>query len=356
MFTKPGDLVFDPFMGSGTTLVEAHTLGRKSLGTDINELACFLAKVKTKPLLNTDFQFFSSWAPSFIETLNVHSPSVRATDWINQGYQRNINTRSTWPIRKMLELALAKIEGMKLERRRNFARCAILRTAQWALDCRTQFPKSNEFRKKLALNFREMINDARTYTYKIKEIKNSHPFLGDFGPTIFNSPIQDLEKSLALPNALAPSLILTSPPYPGVHALYHRWQVQGRRETPAPFWIANCFDGNGAAFYTLGDRKQKSLENYFDGIKNTFENLRQIATPNTLVVQLIGFSDPSWQLPSYNQAMRQAGFEEIKIKRLGNMRDGRLWRNVPNRKWYARVKGNLSASKEVVLFHRLKKK
>jgi hypothetical protein len=32
----PGDLVFDPFMGGGTTLVEAAVLGCKAVGIDIN--------------------------------------------------------------------------------------------------------------------------------------------------------------------------------------------------------------------------------------------------------------------------------------------------------------------------------
>lgn len=36
-FTKEGDVVFEPFMGSGTTLFECETLKRKYIGFDINE-------------------------------------------------------------------------------------------------------------------------------------------------------------------------------------------------------------------------------------------------------------------------------------------------------------------------------
>ena len=43
----------------------------------------------------------------------------------------------------------------------------------------------------------------------------------------------------------APQLVVTSPPYPGVHVLYHRWQVDGRKEAPLPFMIANKLDGAG---------------------------------------------------------------------------------------------------------------
>lgn len=44
---SPEDLIFDPFCGGGTTLVEAMRLNRKSIGTDLNPLAIFMTKVKT---------------------------------------------------------------------------------------------------------------------------------------------------------------------------------------------------------------------------------------------------------------------------------------------------------------------
>jgi len=47
-----GDIIIDPFMGSGTTLVEAIVNDRVGIGTDINEIANLLAKVKTTPIEN----------------------------------------------------------------------------------------------------------------------------------------------------------------------------------------------------------------------------------------------------------------------------------------------------------------
>lgn len=47
-YTQPGDLVYDPFMGRGTTIIEAALLGRRVAGNDVNPLS----KVMTLPRLN----------------------------------------------------------------------------------------------------------------------------------------------------------------------------------------------------------------------------------------------------------------------------------------------------------------
>ncbi|UCE44889.1 MAG: site-specific DNA-methyltransferase [Methanobacteriota archaeon] len=49
-YSKPGDKILDPFMGSGTTLLESYIMRRNSYGIDIHPLARLIAKVKTTPV------------------------------------------------------------------------------------------------------------------------------------------------------------------------------------------------------------------------------------------------------------------------------------------------------------------
>ena len=44
--SKPGEVVFDPMFGSGTTILEAVRLGRNAIGCDIDPLARLIAKAK----------------------------------------------------------------------------------------------------------------------------------------------------------------------------------------------------------------------------------------------------------------------------------------------------------------------
>ena len=48
-FTAPGDVVYDPFMGRGTTVIEAALAGRTPAGCDINPLSAMLAEPRLSP-------------------------------------------------------------------------------------------------------------------------------------------------------------------------------------------------------------------------------------------------------------------------------------------------------------------
>lgn len=353
-FTQPGDLILDPFVGGGTSLVEASVLGRRALGTDISSLAVFISKAKTTLLSKEDCIELNDWLDGLQGELNLRNRSRRPTNWIDAGYQKNINSRSVWAMRKTFELALNQIDGLSKKNQQRFARCVLLRTAQWALDGRLNIPAASRFRRKFFENFREMMQGSKDYATKLSYEFSRLGYQQPFKPICLQRSAIDIEKDHAISEYSPPALIITSPPYPGVHILYHRWQVQGRRETPAPFWIANCLDGRGASYYTFGDRKTHGSGMYYEEIEKSFLSLSKIANNNTIFVQLMGFSDPVEQLPQYIFTLEKAGLEEINFPELSNSPDNRIWRNIPNRRWYTDLDDNVGSGREVVLFHKLK--
>ncbi len=49
LFTQSGDVVLDPFMGSGTTIQVANRMGRHSIGVDIMEEYYTMVKNSVEP-------------------------------------------------------------------------------------------------------------------------------------------------------------------------------------------------------------------------------------------------------------------------------------------------------------------
>lgn len=341
-FTKPGDLVMDPFMGGGTTLVEAKLLNRNAVGFDISSLAHFVTGVKTSTLTVAEIKYINKWFDEVIQRLNCKINHERPEEWIEKGYQKNLSDKTTWPIRKLIEQFLYEIENSKTTIKiKNFLRCALLKTGQWALDSTKEIPSADDFRTKLASIIKQMSVGAKEFMEEIEKHDES-PF-----SLYFNKPAIEIPNEKKLKSLSPPKLVLTSPPYPGIHVVYHRWQIHGKRETPAPFWIANSLDGHGLTHYAMGGRKQKGLTGYFSNIQATFSAISQICDRNTLIVQVLAFSEPDWQLPRYLEVMSTAGFKEAQPFH------SRLWREVPNRKWYAQNKGKTNSSNEVILFHKL---
>jgi len=46
-FFKEGDIILDPFLGSGTTIIQASELGMHSIGIDVSKFNCLISKVKS---------------------------------------------------------------------------------------------------------------------------------------------------------------------------------------------------------------------------------------------------------------------------------------------------------------------
>jgi len=344
-FTKPGQLVLDPHVGGGTSLVEARASGREAVGADISSLAEFVTRVKCTIFSEAELDTLRIWAKRLPGVVDIHAPSVAFSEYAELGYYKHLAHPSRWRLRKGIEQALASAIRLGKPRLEAFGRCAVLRSAQWALDGTRHVTSMDDFRDFLGETATQMVNGARELRAAAKE-NGRNPV------TIIHRSAAGLEDDERVATMRAPSLVLTSPPYPGVHVLYHRWQVDGRKEAPLPFMIANTLDGSGSSYYTMGDRKYPELRTYFKNIGATMSSVAALANRRTVIVQMVAFSEPKWQLPRYLETMEEAGLTEVRLSALRGVRDGRLWRRVPSRRWYSQQRGETPGSQEVVLIHR----
>lgn len=73
-YTRKGDVVLDPFVGGGTSLIEAYLLNRRSIGIDINPIAIKTSKERIKEL-----ETKSKKIPN-IHLINKYRPIVKLGD------------------------------------------------------------------------------------------------------------------------------------------------------------------------------------------------------------------------------------------------------------------------------------
>lgn len=341
-FSGPGDTVLDPFIGGGTTAVEAIALGRHVIGSDLNELAVFVSRLKTTALSNEELQTIRDWMTDVVPRLHYWHPRDSVQDLIEDERTRNLNLPRARPLRKAIALALRFVPQLPTCATRDFARGVILRTAQRALDNRKRTTSLSEFRSMLEANSEQMLAACRNFFEFLDTT------VGRMACDIVHTDASDLPiHPLIVSNNRKADLVLASPPYPGIHVLYHRWQVDGRRETPAPYWIAGCNDGKAGTYYTFADRRERAMGAYFERLRDIFQSIRQVIKDGGHVVQMVSFANRKRHLPRYLRAMVASGFEEIRSDA-----GRRIWRDVPNRKWHATMKGRSDGAREVVLIHR----
>ena len=137
LFSQPGDSVLDPFMGGGTSIIEGMMLGRRMVGIDLNALAHFVASVRTSPLSATDADALRSWARADAERARGCAP--------HDEHVLNLPVA----VRRFLARKIAVTKELRFPQQEAFARCALLRLGQWALDCRdAKAPGASLLRRK----------------------------------------------------------------------------------------------------------------------------------------------------------------------------------------------------------------
>ncbi len=75
-YGEKANFLFDPYCGTGTSLVEANLRGINSIGTDINPLARLIAKVKTTPIPLKSLDLYLKDFNDFVFLIKLNSKNI----------------------------------------------------------------------------------------------------------------------------------------------------------------------------------------------------------------------------------------------------------------------------------------
>jgi hypothetical protein len=337
--TKPGEIVLDPFCGGGTTAVEALAHGRRAICSDRSALACFVTRAKASPLGKRSLDLFKEWTEDVLRLVRHQSGVFHAPLVLNGGMGYAPRTHGLlWAIRE----STFNIPDRGAQR---VALLVVLRVGQLCFHCRKSPP-----RPKILSQFFEQISSVaaeKVAAYSAACLAKAS--MNGRRPRLRVIRCDAARLPYMLDSEASPALILTSPPYPGVHVLYHRWQVLGRRETDLPCRLLGIEDARSASHYTMGSRGESENRTYFRHLKTTYGRLRAILGPRCIVAQVLGFSDPGTQIPRFRQIMREAGYDELEYP--GDA-ESVISRIVPNRRWYSWISPRQHSSREYLFIHR----
>ncbi|EGG41856.1 DNA modification methylase [Candidatus Nitrosarchaeum limnium SFB1] len=95
-YFKVEDLILDPFMGSGTTLAVCSELGMKSIGIDISEFNCMIARAKLEHYdlekVSKEIDKIYNQTKIFSDNWNLHykitDPIIKNNDYLNSWFAK----------------------------------------------------------------------------------------------------------------------------------------------------------------------------------------------------------------------------------------------------------------------------
>lgn len=344
--SSEGDLVIDPFMGSGTTLVEAMVHNRRGLGADVNEIAALVSKVKTTPLDQERLQNAGERVLAGLETAALPATDLpeRIDYWFAPPAKRKLLVLRTAilrirdpDIRDFLLVAFAQI----LKSCSIWMQKSVKPTRDWnkaAVDPWQRFE----------LQWRKMLRQHKAFLSCL-----DYKPLGEAQATNADCrslPCEDGEAAL----------VVTSPPYvtsyeyADLHQLPALWL--GHLDELAPF-RQKFIGSQGRArshdrvlesalaediVARLGrGKKAESVRNYFADMLESFEEMKRVLRPGGKAAIVIGNTSLQGveilNAEVFEEQLRALGFttadivkREIPSKMLPSVRDEKNGRFVTN--------------------------
>lgn len=270
--SEPGDLVLDPFCGSGTTLVEALRLNRDSIGIDVNPVATMISRAKTLPIDEARFGAFldqavkqaSDLALSYLSAQLLPEIPNRDENLKWYEFRTLCELSAIWNVLKELDPDF-RVLGLT-------AFSAILRFAcsqekHWGWICDNVRPKTLAYRDTLTLFRQKLISFGNALSLLEADRTRLFPSSPRPSASVTTGPCATALASVPTGSC---RLVVTSPPYYVVTDYI-------RSQRLSLLWLEQDLDAikvqeTGARFKRF---RQHSLSEYLSDMEISFREIRR---------------------------------------------------------------------------------
>ncbi len=327
--SEPGDLVVDPFSGSGTAGVEAREAERDFHGIDANPVAVLVGRVKTRPLSAAQLQTAERFR------LRAHRPSKDWADWVpdipNIGkwfapgvikqlatLRREIAAVSDGCVRDLLSVAMSRVVG-----------AVSFQESETRYVSQPRAIESAEVTQRMAASVRAASEVVRG----LRPSSSTTRFVA--GDARDPAPWGDVADGSA-------SLVVTSPPYPNAYDyhLYHRFRI---------FWLG--FDPKSLRDVEVGShltnqRSSDPIADYEQGLQAVLGQCARVLRCGGHAVFVVGDGVHVGEVYPTSEAVARIGAA------LGLETVATIERRLPTKKRSVTVAGRRLAAEQLVVLRR----
>ncbi|OCQ94355.1 hypothetical protein BCD67_06785 [Oscillatoriales cyanobacterium USR001] len=315
-FSNPGETVADIFCGSGTTLVEALTLNRNTIGIDANPIACLISEAKTTRFNEQDeglLNFIVKRAENLANAISIQNNSslFHSESFISNAYRPQDEAICFWfesfVVEELAE-ALSWCQELPTETSRKVALAAFssIVVAVSKQDSDTRYVR----RKKKLVPGETLKRFSRALTDSIHAVSELtrlvHPQL--------KCEVHNIDL-LTKPDIGNIDLLVCSPPYPNAYSyhLYHRTRMLWLQMDQAKFKGQEI---GSHRKYSSKSSKAATVDTFRRELSSIFEWLREHLRNDRYACFVVGDSIIKGEKVSNDDLIadiaNQHNFQEIK--------------------------------------------
>ncbi|MHB1528611.1 MAG: DNA methyltransferase [Acidiferrobacteraceae bacterium] len=262
-------VIFDPFAGSGTTLIEAQRRGISSVGVDLNPIACLISRVKTAPTPTT-----------LQETARKISVAARKNRTPRRWDIPNVDHWFKDEVQNAVAALLHEINNLRKGRMHD-ALCLALSSILVRVSNQDSDTRYAAVDKQIARE--DVFEGFENAAYKLNKALMARDW------TLPPAKVIEANTMTLAPSALRArvGLVITSPPYPNAYEywLYHKYRM---------WWLG--FDPLAVKEQEIGarahffKREHHTEEHFWEQMRSTFKLIDRVLVNHGYACFVIGRS------------------------------------------------------------------